>query len=129
MKRLLHRYILQQVTKRFTMNPYLTAIKALEDCVKDAMENNVDASTQSEIWKHYQGIKSIAKQLDQDKISFNINTDTITGINYAVNDLAYDASQPVTFPSAFSDDTITFNTEDTGTVTVPEHEDDEKIVL
>ena len=110
------------------MNPYLTAIQALENCVKDAMENNVDASTQSEIWRHYQGIKAIAKQLDQDKISLDINTDTITGVNYTVNDLAFDAMQPVTFPSAFSEDTITFNT-GTDTVTVPEHEDDEKIVL
>ena len=59
------------------MNPYLTAIQALEDCVKDAMENNVDASTQSEIWRHYQGIKAIAKQLDQDTISFNIDTDSL----------------------------------------------------
>ena len=84
------------------MNPYLTAIQALENCVKDAMENNIDASTQSEIWRHYQGIKSIAKQLDQDKISLDINTDTITGINYTVNDLAFDAMQPVTFTSAFS---------------------------
>ena len=58
------------------MNPYLTAIQALENCVKDAMENNVDASTQSEIWRHYQGIKAIAKQLDQDTISFNIDTDS-----------------------------------------------------
>ena len=110
------------------MNPYLTAIQALENCVKDAMENNIDASTQSEIWRHYQGIKSIAKQLDQDKISLDINTDTITGVNYTVNDLAYDASQPETYPSAFSEDIITFNT-GTDTVTVPEHEDDEKIVL
>ena len=108
------------------MNPYLTAIQALENCVKDAMENNVDASTQSEIWRHYQGIKSIAKQLDQDTISF-IDTDNLTGVNFAVNDLAYDAGQPVTFSNA--DDIITFNTENTGTVTVPEHEDDEKIVL
>ena len=111
------------------MNPYLTAIQALENCVKDAMENNVDASTQSEIWRHYQGIKAIAKQLDQDKISLDINTDTITGVNFAVNYDASDACPPVTFPSAFGDDIITFNTEDTGTVTVPEHEDDEKIVL
>ena len=57
------------------MNPYLTAIQALEDCVKDAMENNVDASTQSEIWRHYQGIKAIAKQLDQDTI--RIDTDSL----------------------------------------------------
>ena len=110
------------------MNPYLTAIQALENCVKDAMENNIDASTQSEIWRHYQGIKSIAKQLDQDKISLDINTDTITGVNLAVNYDVSDACPPITFPSAFSDDTITFNT-GTDTLTVPEHEDDERIVL
>ena len=110
------------------MNPYLTAIQALENCVKDAMENNIDASTQSEIWRHYQGIKSIAKQLDQDKISLDINTDTISGVNFTVNYDASDACPPVTFPSAFSEDIITFNT-GTDTVTVPEHEDDEKIVL
>ena len=28
------------------MNPYQTAIKALENCVKDAMENNVDPGLQ-----------------------------------------------------------------------------------
>ncbi len=111
------------------MNPYLTAIQALENCVKDAMENNVDANTQSEIWRHYQGIKAIAKQLEQDKISFDINTDTITGINYTVNDLAFDAAQPVTFPSPYGEDIISFSSEGTDTVTVPEHEDDEKIVL
>ena len=108
------------------MNPYLTAIKALEDCVKDAMENNVDADKQSEIWRHYQGIKSIAKQLDQDKISFN--TDHLTGANFTINDAAFDAAQPVTFPSAYSDDIITFNS-GTDTVTIPEHEDDGRIVL
>ncbi len=90
------------------MNPYLTAIQALENCVKDAMENNVDASTQSEIWKHYQGIKAIAKQLDQDKISLDINTDTITGVNYSVNDLAFDASQPITFLTSKVADTADF---------------------
>ena len=112
------------------MNPYLTAIQALENCVKDAMENNVDASTQSEIWKHYQGIKAISKQLDQDTISFNIDTDNITGVNFTVNDLAYDGSQPIDFtmPTQSGEDIITFNT-GTDTVTVPEHEDDERIVL
>ena len=110
------------------MNPYLTAIQALENCVKDAMENNIDANTQSEIWRHYQGIKAIAKQLDQDTINFNI--DTNLGVNFTVNDLAYDAGQPIDFtmPTQSGEDIITFNT-GTDTVTVPEHEDDEKIVL
>ena len=45
------------------MNPYLQAVKALENCVKDAMENNIDASTQSEIWRHYQGMKALTNKL------------------------------------------------------------------
>ena len=44
-------------------DPYQKAVKALEDCVKDAMENNVDPGLQSEIWRHYQGMKAIQRQL------------------------------------------------------------------
>ena len=93
------------------MNPYLTAIQALEDCVKDAMENNVDASTQSEIWRHYQGIKAIAKQLDQDTI--RIDTDSlcngtvtfpdVTGLGVGI-DLNLNTSDYIT-----GGDTVTFN--------------------
>ena len=36
------------------MTSYQKAIKALEECVKDAMENDVDPGLQSEIWRHYQ---------------------------------------------------------------------------
>jgi len=88
------------------MNPYLTAIQALEDCVKDAMENNVDASTQSEIWRHYQGIKAIAKQLDQDTI--RIDTDSL-------------CNGTVTFPDAtdlVTGESISLNlSSDTDTIT------------
>ena len=91
------------------MNPYLTAIQALEDCVKDAMENNVDANTQSEIWRHYQGIKAIAKQLDQDTINFNIDTDSLC-TNTVTFDNATDfiTGEPLNLNLSTDTDTITF---------------------
>jgi len=89
------------------MNPYLTAIQALEDCVKDAMENNVDASTQSEIWRHYQGIKAIAKQLDQDTI--RIDTDSL-----CTNTVTFDGTtdfmvaEPINLSFNTDTDNVTF---------------------
>ena len=47
------------------MTSYQKAIKALEECVKDAMENNFDAALQCEIWRHYQGMKAIQRQLPE----------------------------------------------------------------
>tara|TARA_B100000927_G_scaffold169156_1_gene136347 strand:- start:2154 stop:2420 length:267 start_codon:yes stop_codon:yes gene_type:complete len=88
------------------MNPYLTAIQALENCVKDAMENNVDANTQSEIWRHYQGVKAIAKQLDQDTINFDIDTDLGT-VTFDTSDTF--STNGVEFNLSSSPDVITFN--------------------
>ena len=50
------------------MTSYQKAIKALEECVKDAMENDIDPGLQMEIWRHYQGMKhqfnaSVAKRI------------------------------------------------------------------
>ena len=91
------------------MNPYLTAIQALENCVKDAMENNVDASTQSEIWRHYQGIKAIAKQVDQDTISFNIDTDSLCTVTVTFDASTFAAAEPVSLSFNTQDDIVTFN--------------------
>ena len=56
------------------MTSYQKAIKALEECVKDAMENNIDPGLQSEIWRHYQGMKAIDRQLpDAPKFSFKLD--------------------------------------------------------
>jgi len=95
------------------MNPYLTAIQALENCVKDAMENNVEANTQSEIWRHYQGIKAIAKQLGQDTISFDLNTDDIGPITFGTSDFVV-AGEALDLNLNTTDyitgtDTVTFN--------------------
>ena len=43
------------------MNSYQKAADALKDAVKSALDDNVDANLQSEIWRHYQGMENIAK--------------------------------------------------------------------
>ena len=92
------------------MNPYLTAIQALEDCVKDALENNVDASIQTEIWRHYQGIKGIAKQLDQDTIRINIDTDNLCTKTVTFSDPTdFPTGQSINLNLNTETDTVTFN--------------------
>ncbi|AET72780.1 hypothetical protein P29A0810_179 [Synechococcus phage S-CAM8] len=56
------------------MTSYQKAIKALEECVKDAMENDVDPGLQMEIWRHYQGVKAIERQLPKEhNLSFKLD--------------------------------------------------------
>ena len=56
------------------MTSYQKAIKALEECVKDAMENGVDPGLQMEIWRHYQGMKAIERQLPKEsRFSFSLD--------------------------------------------------------
>ena len=78
------------------MTSYQKAIKALEECVKDAMENDIDATLQMEIWRHYQGMKAIARQLPEStEYTFSVNGDNIT-IGSGVYDPDYNvqAAQP-----------------------------------
>ena len=95
------------------MNPYQKAIKALEDCVKDAMENNIDPGLQSEIWRHYQGMKAIQRQLPKQKeYKFSIADDTISiSSGYYDPDHNVQAAGPVDIPffGAGSNDVITFS--------------------
>ena len=88
----------------FLMNPYLQAVKALENCVKDAMENNVDATTQSEIWRHYQGMKAIDKQIGRTS-NYSISTSGDDTISFDYDGIV--AGQPVNF-SSVGQDVITF---------------------
>ena len=96
------------------MNPYLQAVKALENCVKDAMENNIDANTQSEIWRHYQGMKAIDKQIGR-TTKFSVS-DSDYDIDYNISFSGSDgivAGQPVDLGnlsiSTMGQDTITFS--------------------
>tara|TARA_B100002019_G_scaffold264269_1_gene252936 strand:+ start:131 stop:412 length:282 start_codon:yes stop_codon:yes gene_type:complete len=93
------------------MNPYQTAIKALENCVKDAMENNVDAGLQSEIWRHYQGLKAIERQLPKTEYKFTIGDDDSISISSSLYDPDYNiqAAQPVDLGVIGGQDVITFS--------------------
>ena len=96
------------------MTSYQKAIKALEECVKDAMENDVDPGLQSEIWRHYQGMKAIERQLPKQKeYKFSIADDTISisssyydpdsNINFAADTV------PIDFGDTYGKDVITFS--------------------
>ena len=92
------------------------------------------------LFVYYQGIKKLKESLpshDHDEIvnvqfpdgnydpDYNIslfNNDPLSG------EINFGAAGPVTLGGGAGEDTI-YTTSGTGTVTVPEHEDDEKIVL
>ena len=77
------------------MNPYQKAIKALEDCVKDSMENNIDPGLQMEIWRHYQGMKCIYEQLQKTDSSVQFFLSESEGRDLYDPDYNIQAAQPV----------------------------------
>ena len=91
------------------MTSYQKAIQALEECVKDAMENDVDPGLQSESWRHYQGMKAIDRQLpDAPKLSFNL--DSVDRVMDMYDpDYNVQAAQPVDLDNQFYKDVITFS--------------------
>ena len=93
------------------MTSYQKAIKALEECVKDAMENDVDPGLQSEIWRHYQGMKAIERQLPKQKeYKFSIADDQISiSSSYYDPDYNVQAAQPVDLDFGGGTDVITFS--------------------
>jgi hypothetical protein len=91
------------------MNSYQKSIKALEECVKDAMENDIDPGLQMEIWRHYQGMKSILRQLPKEtNLSFKLD-----GIDRVMEmydpDYNIQAAQPVDTGVIGGQDVITFS--------------------
>ena len=95
------------------MNVYQNAVDALKECVKDAMENDVPSNLQGEIWRHYQGMKAITKQVNRGtgkNTEFEFNLDTSTSSLYDP-DYNIQAAQPVDNISISTggDDVITFS--------------------
>ena len=70
-----------------TMNPYQKAVDALKECVTDAMNSEVDASTQGEIWRHYQGMKAIEKMVSRSTREYKFSTD---GDSISISSSLYD---------------------------------------
>ena len=126
---------------------YAAAREAFDEAHKtDALEDN----TLNLLFVYYQGIKKLKEELPnhehEEKIDVQFPDGTydpdynisipLPGVdhNFDINNLAYDAAQPVTFGAPAGDDVLNFSSVTTAsggvdTVTVPEHEDDEKIVL
>ncbi|WLW36811.1 hypothetical protein [Synechococcus phage S-8S29] len=55
------------------MNPYTKAVQALKECVKESLDSDINPSLQSELWRHYQGMKSIANQVNRSNFSFSLD--------------------------------------------------------
>lgn len=96
------------------MNSYQTAIKALEGCVKDAMENDIDPGLQMEIWRHYQGMKAIQREVPESKqkeYKFSLDGDSISITTGTYDpDFNIQAAQPVDYLDSYSEgkDVVTF---------------------
>ena len=60
------------------MTSYQKAIKALEECVKDAMENDIDPGLQMEIWRHYNGVQTIYEDCADDVPQIQFQQDLLT---------------------------------------------------
>ena len=108
-----------------------TAASALKEAVKKGLDADLSSCDVGVIYTAYDGVKKALKNLPEhkeDQITFSTS-------GFEVNDLAYDASQPFNIDFGNNIDLvgaaepISFNLNGTDTVTVPEHEDDEKIVL
>ena len=118
---------------------YKAAREAFDEAHKtDALEDG----TLNLLFVYYQGIKKIKEELPshehEEKIDvqfpdgtydpdYNISLPT-DSLNFDINNLAYDAAQPVTFAAPAGEDVLSFTTTG-GTTTVPDSEDDAKIVL
>ena len=94
------------------MNVYQNAVDALKECVKDAMENDVPSNLQGEIWRHYQGMKAITKQVNRGtrkNTEFEFNLDTSSSLYDP--DYNIQAAQPVDNISISTggNDVITFS--------------------
>ena len=120
-----------------------TALDAVKEALHAAIDTkDFDRNALSELWRHYQGLQTIARDNakghdESPSISFDYNpwsisTSDADGIG---PDGCYNPDYNISLGNlgnlSVNDDVITFNTDNlaAGTVTVPEHEDDEKIVL
>ena len=117
-----------------------TAASALKEAVKRGLDvEELTPCDMGEIYNAYNSVKRTLNNLPEhkeDQITFSTDVQFPDGTydpdynisiplpgvdhNFNVNSLAYDGSQPLDF---------NVTTGSTDTVTVPEHEDDEKIVL
>lgn len=56
------------------MNPLIQARNALKDAVKYALDTEVDPGTQAELWRHFQGVSAICRELnvEEPEVEFSV---------------------------------------------------------
>lgn len=92
------------------MNVYERATASLKDALKQSLDDNVDSSLQSELWRHYQGVKSISSQIKPTSSTFTVpspytdypswdNINISSGSNVAADTISFtsDTKDVVTF--------------------------------
>ena len=91
------------------MNSYQIAADSLKEAVKASLDQDVDPNLQSEIWRHYQGMKAIDRQLPKPpRFSFKLD-----GVDRVFDEYDPDyniqAAQPVDLGDTYGKDVITFS--------------------
>ena len=119
------------------------AVSAVRDALHAAIDaESFDRNALNELTRHYQGLQTIArdnvkKHDEVPSISFDLdrqlygNPWSISTSDADGGGIGPDGCYNPDYNISLGEDVLTFNTADltAGTVTVPEHEDDEKIVL
>jgi|14BtaG_2_1085337.scaffolds.fasta_scaffold03210_7 hypothetical protein len=73
-------------------NPMIAARTALKDAVKYALDTEVDASTQMELWRHFQGVSAICRELKlEETIEFKLSDSSFLS-DYTVSADAFGAA-------------------------------------
>ena len=90
------------------MNTYQKAANALKEAVKTSLDQDVDPNLQSEIWRHYQGMQSIANQL-KDKDTFTISGSGLYDPDYNINFVGAAGVDTISFGNTYGSDVITFS--------------------
>ena len=113
-----------------------TALDAVKEALHAAIDTkDFDRNALSELWRHYQGLQTIARDNakghdEVPAISFDMaNPWSLYAGDADGGGIGPDGCYNPDYNISLGEDVITFNSGEEGTVTVPQHEDDEKIVL
>ena len=92
------------------MNVYQNAVDALKECVKQSMESDIGSNTQGEIWRHYQGMKTIAEQLKgkDDSVQFFLSESEGKDLYDPDYNIAAAGPVAIDFGDTYGKDVITF---------------------
>ena len=82
------------------MNPLIQARNALKDAVKYALDTEVDPGTQAELWRHFQGVSAICRELnvEEPEVEFSLaGSAEMYDPDYNISDGLYNfgAAEPV----------------------------------